>query len=113
MKFPKVLLISFFTSLNGNLITVLVKFWMLIKVGIELLRSCSPIETLVGIAKFFSFLISVSRFSVGRLMFAKGMLFTLFIKLLKSFLKVLVILAISSPIIGIVPFRILTTLSLS
>jgi len=90
-----------------------VKFWTLVKVGIELLRSYNPIKTLVGIAKFFSFLISVSRFSVSRLMFAKGILFTLFIKLLKSFLKVLITLAISSPIIGMVLFRILTTLSLS
>ena len=104
---------SFFTSLNRNLITVLVKFWTLAKVGIELLRSYSPIETLVGIAKFFSFLISVLRFSVGGLMFAKGILFILFIKLLKSFSKVLVTLAILSPIAGMVLFRILTTSSLS
>jgi len=111
MKFPKVLLISFFTSLNGNLITALVKFWTSAKVGIELLRSYSPIETSVGITKFFSFSIFILRFSVSRLIFAKGMLFTLFIKLLKSFLKVLVILAISSLIIGMAPFRILITLS--
>jgi len=102
---------SFFTSSNGNLITILVKFWTSVKVGMELLKSCSPIEISVGIAKFFSFSISVSRFSVSRLIFTKGMLFTLSIKLLKSFLKVLVTLAISSPIAGIVPFRILTTLS--
>jgi len=104
---------SFFTSSNGNLMTISVKFWTLAKVGMELLRSCSPIEILVGIAKFFSFLISVLRFSISGLIFAKGMLFTLFIKLLKSFLKVLVILVISSLIIGMVLFRILTTLSLS
>jgi len=79
----------------------------------ELLRSCSSIEILMGIAKFFSFSISVLRFSVSRLIFVKGILFTLFIKLLKSFLKVLIILAISFLIMGIVPFRILTTLSLS
>jgi hypothetical protein len=108
---PKVLLISFFTSLNRNLITVLVKFWILAKVGMELLRSCSPIEMLIGITKFFSFLISVLKFSISRLMFIKGMLFTLFIKLLKSFLKMLVTLVILFPITGMVPFRILTTLS--
>ena len=78
-----------------------------------MLRSYRPIKILVGITKFFSFLISVLRFSVSRLIFAKGMLFTLFIKLLKSFLKVLVILVISSLIAGMVPFRILATLSLS
>lgn len=113
VKLPKVLLMSFFTSLNGNLITILVKFQILVKVGIELLRSYRPVETLVGITKFFSFLISILRFSVSRLTFIKGMLFKLFIKLLKSFLKVLITLVISSLIMGMVLFRILTTLSLS
>jgi len=76
-----------------------------------LLRSYRPVETLVGIIKFFSFWISILRFSVNRLMFVKGMLFKLFIKLLKSFLKVLITLAILFLIIGIVPLRILTILS--
>ena len=113
MKLPKVSLMNFFTSSNGNLMIILVKFWTLAKVGIELLRSCRPVETLVGIVKFFSFQISVLRFSVSRLIFVKEMLFKLFIKLLKSFLKVLVTLAISSLIVGMVLLRILTTLSLS
>jgi len=111
MKLPKVLLMNFFTSLNGNLITILVKFWTLAKVEIKLLRSYRPVETSIGIIKFFSFWISVLRFSISRLIFIKGMLFKLFIKLLKSFLKVLMTLVILSPIIGIVPLRILTTLS--
>jgi len=82
-------------------------------VGIELLRSCRPIETLMGIIKFFNFWISILRFSINRLIFIKEILFKLFMKLLKSFLKVLMILTISSPIIGIMPLRILTTLFLS
>ena len=93
--------------------TVLVKFWTLAKVGMELFRSCRPMEMSVGIAKLLSFWISISRFSVGGLIFVKGMLFKLFIKLLKSFLKVLVILTILSLIAGMVLFKILTTLSLS
>jgi hypothetical protein len=79
----------------------------------ELLRSYRPIKISVGITKLLSFWISISRFSINRLIFIKGMLFKLFIKLLKSFLKVLIMLAISSLITGMVPFRILTTLSLS
>jgi len=113
VKLSKVLLISFFTSLNRNLITILVKFWTLAKKKKKLLRSCRPMETLIGIIKFFNFWISVLRFSVNRLIFVKGILFKLFIKLLKSFLKVLVTLAILSLIMGIVLLRILTTLSLS